>query len=247
MKGKFEKITGKSFDNPDETRRPFEKGKIDVITVGGLPFYRETLAPGWQWSKHVKPVVGGNSCQRFHVKIFLAGRQRVRMDDGTEMEFGPGDVAVMHPGHDAWVVGDEANVLIELADIVKMPADVPEETLTKITLEAVRRFNEAINRHDVDAVMAAMTEDCVFENTYPPPDGARYEGQAAVRSVWERFFVANPDAHFEVEEMFAVADRCVVRWIYRKTKEGRPWYLRGVDVFRVRDGKVAEKFSYVKG
>nr|WP_206202060.1 nuclear transport factor 2 family protein [Thermus caldilimi] len=168
MKGKFEKITGKSFDNPDETRRPFEKGKIDVITVGGLPFYRETLAPGWQWSKHVKPVVGGNSCQRFHVKIFLAGRQRVRMDDGTEMEFGPGDVAVMHPGHDAWVVGDEANVLIELADIVKMPADVPEETLTKITLEAVRRFNEAINRHDVDAVMAAMTEDCVFENTYPP-------------------------------------------------------------------------------
>lgn len=112
-------ITGKNFNSPDETRRPFEKGRIDVVTVGGLTFYRETLEPGWQWSKHVKPVVGGESCQRFHVKIFLAGRQRIRMDDGTEMEFGPGDVAIMHPGHDAWVVGDEPNVLIELADAVK--------------------------------------------------------------------------------------------------------------------------------
>lgn len=104
MEEKVEKITGKSFDTPDETRRPFEKGKIDVITVGGLPFYRETLAPGWQWSRHVKPVVGGNSCQRFHVKIFLARRQQVRMDDRTEMEFGPADVAAIHSGHDAWVV-----------------------------------------------------------------------------------------------------------------------------------------------
>jgi hypothetical protein len=90
-----------------------------VITVGRLTFYRETLKPGWQWSKNVKPVVGGESCQRFHVKIFLTGRQRIRMDDGTEMEFGPGDVAIMQPGLDAWVAGDELNVLIELADIVR--------------------------------------------------------------------------------------------------------------------------------
>ncbi|MHA2616627.1 MAG: cupin domain-containing protein [bacterium JZ-2024 1] len=116
---KFETIKGKNFDAPDETRRPLERGKIDVITPGGLTFYRETLQPGWQWSKHVKPVVGGENCQRFHVKIFLAGHQRIRMDDDTEMEFGPGDVAIIHPGHDAWVVGDEPNILIELADAVK--------------------------------------------------------------------------------------------------------------------------------
>ncbi|MDQ7843162.1 MAG: cupin domain-containing protein [Armatimonadota bacterium] len=112
-------IEGKNFDTPDETRRPFAKGRVEVIRVGGLTFYRETLEPGWRWSEHVRPVVGGTSCQRYHVKIFLRGRQRIRMDDGTEMEFGPGDVAVMHPGHDAWVVGDEPNVLIELADAVK--------------------------------------------------------------------------------------------------------------------------------
>lgn len=119
MSSKSELIVGKNFDQPDEIRRPFEKGKIEVVTVGGLTFYRETLEPGWQWSKHVKPVVGGDSCQKFHVKIFLKGRQRIRMNDGTEMEFRPGDVAIMQPGHDAWVVGNEPNVLIELADVVK--------------------------------------------------------------------------------------------------------------------------------
>jgi steroid delta-isomerase-like uncharacterized protein len=115
------------------------------------------------------------------------------------------------------------------------------------TLEAVERFNEAFNRHDVDAVMSAMTEDCVFENTNPAPDGKRYQGRAEVRAFWERFFQNYPDALFEAEEMFAAGDRCVVRWIYRRTRDGQPWHLRGVDVFRVRDGKVAEKLAYVKG
>ena len=115
------------------------------------------------------------------------------------------------------------------------------------TLEAVHQFNDAFNRHDVDAVMAMMTDDCVFENTNPPPDGARYRGQAEVREVWKKFFAQNPDAVFEFEEILPFGDRCVVRWIYRKTKEGKPWHLRGVDIFRVREGKVAEKLSYVKG
>jgi steroid delta-isomerase-like uncharacterized protein len=115
------------------------------------------------------------------------------------------------------------------------------------TLEAVQRFNDAFNSHNVDAVMEAMTKDCVFESTNPPPDGQRFEGEAAVRAVWEKFFAAYPDAHFAAEEMFVADDRCVVRWVYQKTKEGKPWHLRGVDLFRVRDGKIAEKYSYVKG
>jgi ketosteroid isomerase-like protein len=118
---------------------------------------------------------------------------------------------------------------------------------TAATLEAVHRFNEAFNCHDVDAVMAAMTEDCLFENTSPPPDGTRYNGQAEVRAFWEKFFRGSPGAVFEAEEIFACGDRCLVRWIYRKTKDNQPWHLRGVDVFRVRDGKVAEKLAYVKG
>lgn len=115
------------------------------------------------------------------------------------------------------------------------------------TRAAVERFNHAFNRHDVDAVMNLMTDDCIFENTNPPPDGARLVGAAAVRAYWQKFFTNNPDAVFEAEDFFVSGDRCVVRWIYRKTKEGKPWHLRGVDVFRVRDGKVSEKLSYVKG
>ena len=118
---------------------------------------------------------------------------------------------------------------------------------TANTVAAVERFNTAFNSHDVDAVMNAMTEDCIFENTAPPPDGRRFEGAAEVRGYLEKFFTVNPDAHFDTEELFASGDRCVVLWIYRKTKDGQPWHLRGVDVFKVRDGKVAEKLSYVKG
>lgn len=115
-------------------------------------------------------------------------------------------------------------------------------------LAAVERFNEAFYRQDIEATMAAMTGDCVFENTYPPPDGARYEGQAAVRVAFERFFQSSPQARFRIEEIFAAGDRGVVRWVYSWTDEqGQPGHVRGVDLFRVREGKIVEKLSYVKG
>jgi ketosteroid isomerase-like protein len=107
----------------------------------------------------------------------------------------------------------------------------------------IARFNEAFNRHDVDAVMALMTDDVIFENTSPAPDGERYVGQQDVRAFWERFFTASPGAHFEAEDTFVSGDQSVVRWRY----DWGDGHIRGVDLFRVRDGKVAEKLSYVKG
>lgn len=114
-------------------------------------------------------------------------------------------------------------------------------------LAIVRAFHDAFNKHDIDELMALVTDDCVFENTYPPPDGTRYVGREAVREAWRKFFAANPDAFFAIEEIFAAGNRCVLRWRYTKTKEGKPWHLRGVDVFKVTAGKIAEKLSYVKG
>jgi len=123
-----------------------------------------------------------------------------------------------------------------------------EDVLTVSTVEVINRFNEAFNRHDVPAVMALMTEDCVFENTYPSPDGERFEGQEVVRRFWEDFFRSSPTANFQTEEMITLGDRCVVRWRYEWTNtDGESGHIRGVDVFRVREGKIAEKFSYVKG
>ena len=122
------------------------------------------------------------------------------------------------------------------------------ESQTASTLAVVEAFNEVFNRHDVDAIMLAMTEDCVFEGTGPTSDGQRFKGQEAVRAVWERLFGASPQTHFETEDIFAHGDRCVGRWIYTWVDgDGNPGRLRGADVFTVRDGKVAEKCSYVKG
>jgi len=116
------------------------------------------------------------------------------------------------------------------------------------TLAVVERFNEAFNRHDVDTVMRLMTEDCVFDTTTPAPDGTRFEGQEAVRGAWEALFASSPRATFDTEEMFACGDRCVVRWRYTWDPTNPDHsHVRGVDVFRVRDGRVAEKLSYVKG
>jgi len=118
---------------------------------------------------------------------------------------------------------------------------------TASAVEVVQRFNDAFNRHDVDAVMALMSQDIVFENTRPAPDGERFEGHERIRPFWEQFFARSPQAHFDAEEIFGAGDRCVVRWVYSWVKEGKRGHVRGVDVFRVQDGRVAEKLSYVKG
>jgi ketosteroid isomerase-like protein len=115
------------------------------------------------------------------------------------------------------------------------------------TRMAIDRFNEAFNMHDADALAPLLTEDTVFEDTSPAPDGRRIEGRAAVVTFWREWFARNPDAVFEAEDVIVSGDRGVVRWVYRKLRNGQPWHLRGVDVFTVRDGKVAAKLAYVKG
>lgn len=115
------RLEKRNFDSPDETRTPFEKGRIEVVALGGLVFNRETLEPGWRWSEHVKPTVGTKSCQKYHVKYILSGRQHVVMEDGADLVLEPGHVAVMPPGHDAWVEGDEPNVLLELVGLLQRP------------------------------------------------------------------------------------------------------------------------------
>jgi ketosteroid isomerase-like protein len=129
-----------------------------------------------------------------------------------------------------------------------MHSNPPPEGSDTATLAAVERFNEAFNRHDIDAVMNLMTGDCVFDTTAPAPDGERFEGRGAVRGAWEAFFSSSPNAVFETEEIFACGDRCVVRWRYTwDPADKEKGHVRGVDVIRVRDSLVAEKLSYVKG
>lgn len=98
----------KSLDSPDERRAlPGGTGDVLVYTVGGQVVLAGTWNPGWRWSEHVKPIAGTSSCEATHLVHLTSGRMHVVMDDGTEGEIGPGDVAYIGPGHDAWVVGDE--------------------------------------------------------------------------------------------------------------------------------------------
>jgi mannose-6-phosphate isomerase-like protein (cupin superfamily) len=105
----------KNLDTPDD-KRSFDHGQIGFVNLPGATIGRATFAPGWRWSTDVKPTAGTDSCQVAHTAYVLSGRMRVRMDDGTELDLGPGDAHVVGPGHDAWVVGDEPLVTIDFAD-----------------------------------------------------------------------------------------------------------------------------------
>lgn len=120
------------------------------------------------------------------------------------------------------------------------------DSAAAVTRQAVARFNDAVNRHDLDAVRSAITDDFVFEGTRPP-DGDRHQG-SEVLEFFERLFATARERRFDEEEVVVAGDRAVVRWTHRWVDaDGTPGHVRGVDVLRVRDGKVAEKLSYVKG
>lgn len=102
----------KALDQPDETR-PIDKGKVDVVQVGSGTVMRTTLEPGWRWSESVQPVVGGDSCQVDHFGYCISGELHVQMNDGEELDIGPGDVVRIPPGHDAWVIGNEPYVAVD--------------------------------------------------------------------------------------------------------------------------------------
>jgi quercetin dioxygenase-like cupin family protein len=107
-------VVRKSFDAPDEVRKLVgDTGQIELINVPGGVVGRATFQPGWRWSEHVKPIAGTDSCQAAHVGYQVSGRMAIRMDDGEEMEFGPGDFLSIPPGHDGWVIGDEPAVTID--------------------------------------------------------------------------------------------------------------------------------------
>ncbi len=105
-------VEKRDFDSPDETRTP-DKTRVDVVHVAGTTAARLTMEPGWSWSSCVKPVAGTQSCEFKHIGVVQSGRMRVKHDDGTTLEIGPGDAYVIMPGHDAEIIGGETFVGFE--------------------------------------------------------------------------------------------------------------------------------------
>jgi hypothetical protein len=114
----METIKKKTLNKPEEVRQ-FPKGQVELVTIDGITFGKGTFQPGWKWSESVKPIAKTDSCQAAHTQYHISGRLHVKMDDGTEKEYGPGDVGVVPPGHDAWVVGNEPAVMIDFTGMTQ--------------------------------------------------------------------------------------------------------------------------------
>lgn len=106
-------IIKRNLNKPDEIQTP-EKFKVEIVKIDGITFQRVTAEPGWKWSKHMKPIVGGDSCQRHHLVYMLSGKIHAKMNDGKEEEFGPGETGVIPPGHDGWNAGDKPAIWLEI-------------------------------------------------------------------------------------------------------------------------------------
>jgi hypothetical protein len=107
----------KRFDRPDEVRE-FTKGRLELIKVGGATIGRAVFEPGWRWATSVQPIVKTKSCEAPHFQYHVAGVLRIRMDDGAEFDCRPGDVSLLPSGHDAWVIGDEAAVVVDFQGMI---------------------------------------------------------------------------------------------------------------------------------
>jgi len=123
-----------------------------------------------------------------------------------------------------------------------------QPTSSSKVISVVTRFNQALNVRDVAAMMQLTAHNCIFENTYPPPDGTRYEGHATIRAFWQEFFRNARQAQIDIEDIFALGSRCVMRWRYQWVNgQGHAGHIRGIDVYTVKGNLITEKLSYVKG
>ena len=103
----------KRFEEPDEVQT-FDKGKFELVNIGGMSIGRATYEPGWKYSVHVGRALGKKSCDVEHVGLVISGRAVVAMDDGRLIEIKAGDIFYIAPGHDSWVVGEEIYVSLHL-------------------------------------------------------------------------------------------------------------------------------------
>ena len=135
----------KRFENPDEVRT-FEKGRFELIKIGGMTIGRATYEPGWKWSQHIAPVAGTSLCQVEHIGMVISGQAACAMEDGRSYVMKAGDIFYIGPGHDSWVVGDQPYVSLhflgaENTRMTERTSPVSKSTAPHFTLASVCELN----------------------------------------------------------------------------------------------------------
>jgi class 3 adenylate cyclase len=157
--------------NAPVEQRDLPRMRASLVHVGPLSIGRARIEPGWRWSVDVKPRVGTASCEIHHLQLVLEGRLAIEMDDGEYAEFGPGEVCEVPPGHDAWVVGSDEVLLVDMFGNIAgfgLPTS-PERTLATLLMTDIvdstataARLGDAIWRQRLAAhnrVVRAMLDD----------------------------------------------------------------------------------------
>jgi class 3 adenylate cyclase len=157
----------RNFGEPDEVVE-FGGATEQLISIGGLTVSRTVQPVGWRWRTHFQPLVGGDWCQAHHVGITLEGRQAILLEDGTETEYGPGDLYDVPPGHDGWTIGDEACVMLEWSGMRRWVAGAtPNRVLASLLFTDIVGSTEAAARlgdeawHDLLSVHYQQADDAI--------------------------------------------------------------------------------------
>lgn len=166
-----------NLDRDGETRPFAGHGHAQLASTGGLSLLKGVFEPGWRWSQDVAPVVGSSSCQVRHLGHVLSGRMHVSCSDGTEAEVGPGDLFDLAPGHDAWVVGDEPCVMVDVsADAIRYAQPGSANVAEDPAIAVVKRGYAAFNTGDVDTLRTLFASDVVQRVPGKSPLAGTYTG-----------------------------------------------------------------------
>ena len=163
-------------------------GQVLIGSAGGAAYVLGTFEPGWRFSIDVGPIAGTESCQTRHLGYVLSGRMTVRMDDGTEVEIGPGDMFDLPAGHDAWVVGDEPCVMVDTSPEATRYAKggAPGPMVEDRYLALVRKGYEAFNTGDIATLASLMSHDVIQHVPGSSPLAGDYKGIDAVLAYYGR-------------------------------------------------------------
>lgn len=178
-----------NLEREGEVRSFAAHGRAMLASAGGLALMRGMFEPGWRWSTDIGPIAGTASCQTHHLGYVLSGQMRVRLDDGTEMDLGPGDLFDLPAGHDAWVVGDvPCEVLDYSPDATRYAAGRPEDIAAPddTRMAIVRQAYASFNAGDADALRRVFTTDVVHHVPGSGPLAGTYKGVDSVLGYYRK-------------------------------------------------------------